>query len=106
MHVGLCLELQEGGCVLIGDVTRNIERRSRYHCCRDKAIYILDYMSVALVIQHALRRVPYYSAICGLVDSATFSPHYLTNGTIFFWGGEGGSIEHKMCVSTFSTMLP
>jgi hypothetical protein len=35
----------------------NIEKRSRDHCCRDKAISIAysEYVSVALVIQHAKR---------------------------------------------------
>jgi len=31
-------------------------------------------------------------------------PHYLINDTIFFLGG-GDFIEHKMCVSSFSTIL-
>jgi hypothetical protein len=44
---------QEGQCTY----KRNIEARSRNHFCREKAIRITysEYVSVALVIQHAKR---------------------------------------------------
>jgi hypothetical protein len=53
-------------------VQRNIEARSRNHCCRGKAISITysECVSVALAIQHAkrMRRI----VICGLSDSTIF----------------------------------
>ena len=102
MHVGLCLELREGGCVLIGDVTRNIERRSRYHCCRDKAIYIrlhvcgLSYpacIAPCTVLQCHL----WPGRLCHIFPTLSHKRHDFRGG---------GTIEHKMCVLTFYTMLP
>jgi hypothetical protein len=44
-------------------VEGNIEARSRKHCYSGKAISITysEFVSVALVIQHAIRMVPYYT---------------------------------------------
>jgi hypothetical protein len=68
-------------------VKRNIEARSRNHCCRGKAIsaYIFCVcvcvcMYVALVIQHALRMLRIVTP--SLCDYHIF-PLYLINGTIF-----------------------
>ena len=64
-------------------VERNIEARSCNHFSSGKARYIIysECVFVALGIQVAMhmRRI----VICGLSDFTTFSPHYLTNGTIF-----------------------
>jgi hypothetical protein len=58
-------------------VWRNIEARSRNHCYRRKVIIITysEFVSVALVIQHAMRMR--YVVICGLPNSTIFStqPH-------------------------------
>jgi hypothetical protein len=60
-------------------VQRNIEARSRNHCCRGKAISItyFECVSLALVTQHAklIRRWP--------VRLHRIFPHYLINATIF-----------------------
>ena len=49
---------------------RNIEAPSRNHCCRVKAITIAhsEFVSAALVIQHAMRMR--HIVICGLFGSA------------------------------------
>jgi hypothetical protein len=49
---------------------RNIEARSRNHCCRGKAISVTysEYASIALVKAHVL----YYIVICGLPGSTMF----------------------------------
>ena len=57
-------------------------------------------MSAGLVIQHATRKR--HIATCGLPRCTTFSPHYLTNGTIF---DLKKNIEHKMCVLMFFKMF-
>jgi hypothetical protein len=63
---------------------RNIEARSRNQCCRGKAISITysEFVSVALVIQHAkrMRRIILSSVACPALPN--FST-YLINGTIF-----------------------
>ena len=63
---------------------RNIEARSRNHCCTGKAISITycQCVSVALVIQHAkrMRRIILSSVACLAVP---YFSHYLINGTIF-----------------------
>jgi hypothetical protein len=66
------------------DVQRNIEARSRNHCCRRKSISITysEHVSVALGTQHAkrMRRIKSSSATCPVYH---IFPHYLVNGTIF-----------------------
>ena len=63
---------------------RNNEERWRNHCCRGKAIRITycEFVSVALVIQHAM---------CGLTIS--HKQHDFRKKVI----------EHKICVKIFST---
>ena len=64
-------------------VERNIEARSRNHCCSGKAISITYsvFMLVALVTQDAtcMRHI----IVCGLPRCTIFLPHYLINNTIF-----------------------
>ena len=64
-------------------VKRNIEARCCNHCRSGKAISITYsvYVSVALVIQHAMRmrRI----VICDLLRSTIFFPHCLINDIIF-----------------------
>jgi hypothetical protein len=76
----------------------NSDERSRYQCCRGKAISITysEYVSVALVIQHA-KRMRRVIVLCCLTGSTIF--HDLINGTIF----EKKFFEHKMCVLMFPT---
>ena len=75
----------------------HVEARSLNHCCRGKAVIITysECVSVALVIQHAMRM--HHSVICGLSGSTVFSPHYLVNGRI------KKIIKHKMFVVILST---
>ena len=73
-------------------VQRNIEERSRNHCCSGKAIKITysECVFVTLGIQHAKRMRHFI--ICGLSRSTIFFPHYLINCTIF----EKKVTEHNM----------
>jgi hypothetical protein len=65
-------------------VQRNIEERSRNHCCRRKTISITysECVYVALVIQHAKAK-----ALLHILSSVAclyhIFPRYLTNRTIF-----------------------
>jgi hypothetical protein len=80
-------------------VYRNMQARSRNHCCCGKAISITysECVSVAIFIQHAMlmRRI----VICGLPGSTIFFPHFLTHGTIF---EKKKVIKYKICL-VFST---
>jgi hypothetical protein len=80
---------------------RNIEARSRNHCCRGKAVSITysECVSVALVIQHAkrMRRIILYLWPVWLYH---IFPHYLINGTIF-----GKMLLNIKCVFWFSLQL-
>ena len=82
--------------------TYNVTSRSDRvnHCCRGKAICIETVcVSVALVIQHAMRmrRIVLSSVACPAVQY--FST--LSNKRQDFQGGKN-VIEHKMCVLIFS----
>jgi hypothetical protein len=83
-------------------VPRNNEARSRYHCCYVKAVSIRysKCVSVALVIQHALRMRRIYCHLWPVWLYHIF-PHYLINGTIF--GGGGGGVLTIKCVLIFFT---
>jgi len=82
---------------------RNIDARSRNHCCSERAIIITysEHFSVALVIQHATRmRCTILSSVACL-DLPYFSTlphkrHVLRENVI----------EPKMCVFIFSTSFP
>ena len=73
--------------ILLMYVQRNIEARSRNHCCSGKSVRITDSecVFVALGNEHALR---VRHIICDLPGSTIFFPHYLINVTIF--GRKGG----------------
>jgi hypothetical protein len=72
----------------------NIEKLSRNHCyCRKaKSVSYSECGSVALVIQHAMRKrhIVLPSVACPAVQ---YFPHYLTNGTLL-----GGKLQNIKCV--------
>jgi hypothetical protein len=70
------------------------EARSHNSFCHAEATNITysECVSVALVIQHAMRMRHVATRV--LPRSTVFFPHYLINGTIF----EKQIIEHKMCI--------
>jgi hypothetical protein len=78
-------------------VQRNIEVRLWNRCCSGKTINITYSECVCwLRYQHALHMhhtVMWPAPLCNIL------PHYLINNLV--WGG--GAIQHKMCVSIFST---
>jgi len=75
---------------------RNIERRSRNHCCCREAISItyFECLSVAVFIQPVKRLHP--TVLPSLACPA------VTNGTIFL---KKRATECKMCVLIFSTTI-
>jgi hypothetical protein len=78
---------------------RNIEARSRNHCCSEKEISITysESVFVAFVIQQAmrLRRIILSSVACLPVP---YFSHYLIHGTAV-----GRTLLNIKCVVTFST---
>lgn len=70
---------QGSQCTYIRNKARSPNRR---YC--GKAISIKNYECELSSMQTAS---PYNIAICGLSDSAIFSPHHLINGNIFRGGG-------------------
>jgi len=75
----------------------NIEARSRNHCCCEKAISITysECVSVAFVIQPAMRMRAVLYCHLRLSGSAVLFPHYVINGKVF----RKKVIEHKMCLN-------
>jgi len=80
---------------------RNIEARARNHCCSGKAVIITysEFVSVDLVIQHAMRmRRVLFSFVYCLVLKYIFST--LSHKLHDF---PENVTEHKMCILNFST---
>ena len=79
---------------------RNIEVRSRNHCCHGKAVNIIysKCVSLALIIQYAKRLCCSTSRSVACL-AVPYFPHYLTNGTTF---GKK-VVEYEMCVLIYCT---
>ena len=75
-------------------IQRNIEARSRNHCCHWRAISKTYFECVFVALVYGV-----YAIIYGLLWPVCLYhifPYYLINGTIFGEGGGRGIIEHKM----------
>jgi hypothetical protein len=79
---------------------RNVEARSRDHCCRGKAVSIAqsECVSAASAIQHAkrVRRIVLPSVVCPAVPHFSALPHKR-------YDFREKVTEHKTCVLVFST---
>jgi hypothetical protein len=73
-------------------VQRDIEARSRNHCCREKSI-IITYSESACSLSYAARKA--HATYCHLWPVWLYHifPRYLTNGTIF-----GKKVPNTKCV--------
>jgi len=82
---------------------RNIDARSRYRCCRAKAIIITysDCVSVVLGIQHAMRM---RNIILSAVDCLAVPYLCTLSHKRHDFRREKYNTEHKMCVLIFSTI--
>ena len=80
---------------------RNIQARSRKHCCHGKAITdtYSECMSVALVIQHVMRMRPIILSSMAYPAVQCFF-HIMSQEAQV---SKKNIIGHKMCVSSFST---
>jgi hypothetical protein len=73
-------------------VQRNIEERSRNHCCRETAV--LHILSVCNLSYPACNsHASYYIVICVVLGCTVYFSHYLTNGKIF-----GKKLLNMKCV--------
>jgi hypothetical protein len=81
-------------------VYRNIEARSRNHCCHGNAVRMKNYESVYSCLRYAACKAhaPYYIFICSLSGSTIF--FHISHKRHEF---REKIIEHKMCVLIFST---
>ena len=77
-----CAEVNKRGAVRIKHSTLGALHN---HCYRGKAVSITysEWVSVALVIQHAMRMLRIVLPTRNLSGCTMFFPHYLINGTIF-----------------------
>jgi len=77
---------------------RNTEARSRIHCCGTKTISITysEYVSVVLIIQHAMRMCRSVFSSVSCQAQQFFFSYFVKKSTNF---GKEKVTGHKMCVS-------